>query len=560
MSSSSTDDKTENGSNTSAVVDTDKTEAEAVDNKESTEKEENDDFAGGESSSKRKRDETDLNGDSTNVDDDTSKKQRSTDDHNDDKPEESTKTANGESTEVSSSSSSDAVAAPAVGTVTITTPGGLSITVTTAENGMQTMIMKVTPDKVGQIIGSRGAIIQDIQMRSGAKAYVNQDFPPNVHREVNITGLAEQCEKAKDLIIKVVEEGPQAIHVNSMTGGPVTTSVVECTQQQVGKVIGTGGSVIKDIQSKSGAKIQIEQDFPPEVPRKINITGSSQAVTLAIQLVNTVMTTQSGPPAGTSMGSYGTGASAISSYGMQMSPGIGIPSAVVVGVGGESKQTIDVPRAAVGKIIGKGGETIQTIQKKSGARVTVNQEVPDGSPCHVLMTGNPQSLSVATALIQEILAGIQQGNMGGGMMMGGRGMMNPYGMMQGMNAYGYNNSGGGGMGSYGQYGYQQQGSQGGTGGYNMAAGAYGSYGPSAGSSSSNSGSVGGYGQSSMVASSGTTQSVWTEHKTDDGIPYWFNSATGVSQVMQKIVKIIIILYLFIQNEKLYHTLQWEPPN
>lgn len=42
----------------------------------------------------------------------------------------------------------------------------------------------------------------------------------------------------------------------------------------MGKVIGTGGSVIKDLQAKSGARIQIDQDFPPDVPRKINITGA----------------------------------------------------------------------------------------------------------------------------------------------------------------------------------------------------------------------------------------------------------------------------------------------
>jgi hypothetical protein len=41
----------------------------------------------------------------------------------------------------------------------------------------------------------------------------------------------------------------------------------------VGKVIGSGGAVIKELQAKSGARIQIEQDFPPDQPRKINITG-----------------------------------------------------------------------------------------------------------------------------------------------------------------------------------------------------------------------------------------------------------------------------------------------
>ena len=53
------------------------------------------------------------------------------------------------------------------------------------------------------------------------------------------------------------------------------------------------------------------------------------------------------------------------------------------GAGGEAKQTIDVQKSVVGKIIGKGGETITLVQRKSGAKVTVDQSVPEGQPCKV---------------------------------------------------------------------------------------------------------------------------------------------------------------------------------
>lgn len=58
------------------------------------------------------------------------------------------------------------------------------------------------------------------------------------------------------------------------------------------------------------------------------------------------------------------------------------------GVGGEAKQTIDVQKSVVGKIIGKGGETITLIQRKSGAKVTVDQSVPEGQPCKVSLGVN----------------------------------------------------------------------------------------------------------------------------------------------------------------------------
>ena len=59
--------------------------------------------------------------------------------------------------------------------------------------------------------------------------------------------------------------------------------------------------------------------------------------------------------------------------------------------GGEIKQSIEVPKAVVGKIIGKGGETITLIQRKSSAKVTVDQSVPDGMPCKVTLLLNLES-------------------------------------------------------------------------------------------------------------------------------------------------------------------------
>ena len=61
------------------------------------------------------------------------------------------------------------------------------------------------------------------------------------------------------------------------------------------------------------------------------------------------------------------------------------------GGGGEMKQTIDVPKSVVGKIIGKGGETITTIQRKSGSKVTVDQSVPEGMPCKVFTSSTTTS-------------------------------------------------------------------------------------------------------------------------------------------------------------------------
>eukprot|EP01034_Spumella_vulgaris_P030353 gene30353-37555_t len=449
------------------------------------------------------------------------------------------------------------------------------------------MMIEVSQDKVGQIIGSKGAIIQEIQMRSGAKAFINQDFPDGANRQVNLTGTPQQVKTASDLINLIIEQGPQAIHTNSIGGGTSITSIMDCSQDDVGKVIGTKGATIKELQSKSGARIQIDQDFPSDAPRKINITGSAAAVAIAAQLITTVMTQgaaaagltgggggnnfnggfgggggggnhyggggmgqpygqQGGGMYGQQGGMYGGGMMGQQPYGQG-----GMGGGAMGGPGGEGKQQMDVPKSIVGKIIGRGGETIGMIQRKSGARVQVEQNVPEGTPCKIMMSGSPQALQAATTLIQEIIMSAPDGRQAfGGMMptpvpVAGGGAPGGYGMPQ-MQQQPYGMQGAYGMPmqqpQYGAYGgYPQQQSMGAAPygqaqpQYGMpAGGGYQAYGAAAAGVAPVAGAYGqpaAYGAPAVVAAPkvATPAVVWTEHKTDDGITYWYNASTGVSQ-------------------------------
>ena len=135
-------------------------------------------------------------------------------------------------------------------------------------------VLKVPCDKVAQIIGSKGAIIQEIQTRTGVTVDVSKESLDGINRSVRLTGNESQIKSASDLIKLILDQGPSAIYSNQCLGASVTTAVIECSMNQVRKVIGTGGSVINEIESQSGAKIQIEQDLPPDVPRKIKISGN----------------------------------------------------------------------------------------------------------------------------------------------------------------------------------------------------------------------------------------------------------------------------------------------
>jgi far upstream element-binding protein len=226
-------------------------------------------------------------------------------------------------------------------------------------------IIEISQEKVGQIIGTKGAVIQDMQVRTGAKIFVKQDFPAGVNRQVTISGTPAQVKTAGDLVRLIIENGPTAIHVNSMSGGPLLHVVIDCAQALVGRVIGASGSTIKELQSRTGAKIQIDQNFPEGAPRKINVSGTQAAINMATQLISYVM--ENGPTlpplpgqvppmmgggAGAGMGMYG--------------PPPGSVHTVGAGAGGVQHQVMECAKAFVGKIIGRGGETINMIQQKSG--------------------------------------------------------------------------------------------------------------------------------------------------------------------------------------------------
>jgi far upstream element-binding protein len=462
--------------------------------------------------------------------------------------------------------------------VPVSSTGTVRIISETADS----MVIEIPPDKVGTVIGSKGMVIQEVQMRSGAKAVVNQEFPPGVPRQVNVNGTSLQMKNCYELIKKIIEVGPTAIHVNSLSGGPSITTTIEVSQQQIGKVIGTGGNTIKEIQSKSGARVQIDQDYPPEVPRKVNISGTSTAVNIAVQLVQTILA--GGNIQNQSSNYPMTPGSMMNNVPVPAYPRPSMPSMAVapamVAPGAEVRNTLDVAKAVIGKIIGKGGETIHSIQKKSGCKVTVDQQVPEGYPCKVNMVGTAQTVAIASYLIQEIMMGVPSSKIGANLPptisnsagaasmpnmsapMGGHHqqqqqppMGNPattaYGMpqYQGMpfpqQSYPYSYAPQ--MQYPGPYGMPQPGMYPGN-PYGqptapMAAqqpaatvGGYGAMPRAAGAYSHNTSTVPAQSRpqaspaSTAKKSNSGTASVWTEHKTDDGIPYWYNASTGVSQV------------------------------
>jgi far upstream element-binding protein len=445
------------------------------------------------------------------------------------------------------------------------------------------LVMEIPQERVGQVIGAKGAVIQDIQSRSGARVAVHQNFPPGVPRQVEIQGTREQINLGLELVRRIVETGPAATNNSGnsgMSGGPTISTTIECNQPQVGRIIGANGATIKDIQSKSGARVQIDQDYPPDVPRKINITGTAAAVSAAVQMVTQLIAQSGADQRGGGGGSsgfksggsgniygsqnqygnggggqqYGAGAPA---YNRQAPPApmlaASIPAAnpygpaPVMGMpggadGAEVRQVIDVSKSIVGKIIGKGGETIQNLIRKSGAHITVDQNVPEGYPCKVHVVGIAHNVNLAQSMIQEIQMGVHSNKVGLNLpppIVGNITTMPAYPPQQasvppnyGMPAYG--------MPPYNPYAPQPV-------QYNPyampATTAYNPYGqpmqpsyvpspapaPIMPAASARGGGGGAHNPPPAAAPPAAAANEWTEYKDDEGRSYWYSSKTGVSQ-------------------------------
>ena len=91
-----------------------------------------------------------------------------------------------------------------------------------------TQVIDIPKNKCGSIIGPKGSTINRLQVKSGAQVKLNQDFPEGHPCKLTITGQPHAVSVATDFVKKVLKDGPQAIHDNTLQGGPQVTEIVKC--------------------------------------------------------------------------------------------------------------------------------------------------------------------------------------------------------------------------------------------------------------------------------------------------------------------------------------------
>lgn len=143
---------------------------------------------------------------------------------------------------------------------------------------------------VGLVIGRNGETIRNLQDRSNAEIKVTPDEKANLdsdRRSIEITGRGDAINFAHQLISEIVMDarsrraphGP--LPGSFYNGQPVLQEVLTIPNEKVGLIIGKRGAAIRELQGKSGAKIQVTKDdsaIQSDGSRPVHITGTRAQV------------------------------------------------------------------------------------------------------------------------------------------------------------------------------------------------------------------------------------------------------------------------------------------
>jgi rRNA processing protein Krr1/Pno1 len=137
---------------------------------------------------------------------------------------------------------------------------------------------------VGRVIGKGGEMIRDLQARSGCRIDVDQNVPQGQPRIITYRGTRRTVEDAKKMVsLLCQEDGNETL----LPIGEAKRKQMSVPSSSIGKIIGRGGEMIRELQNKSQAKIQVDHSGNSQQGnmRSMTITGTSQAVLKAEEMV-----------------------------------------------------------------------------------------------------------------------------------------------------------------------------------------------------------------------------------------------------------------------------------
>jgi rRNA processing protein Krr1/Pno1 len=324
---------------------------------------------------------------------------------------------------------------------------------------------EISAQYVGKVIGKGGEMLRDLQARSGCRLDVDQNVPHGHPRILTYRGTRKKVDLAKQMVgiivtlIHFIDRTNNLLQVATLCtpqGNETTLPLGSATRKDlavpataVGKIIGRSGEMVRELQSRSQAKIQVDhtaKGFKADT-RLVSIVGTPEAVLKAEEMISFLVANPlldamkaikmlvedkmhrggkwgSGPPY-LNMPNQGQNMTPVDSSYNQQQPvaqhygappfhtagpstghGFVVPSQLQFGGYIERIQETEYFPAAkiyMGRIIGQKGVTINDLQKRSGCDIQINQDVPPGSDCIITIKGFRQSIEIAKQMLREII-------------------------------------------------------------------------------------------------------------------------------------------------------------
>mmetsp|Transcript_142634 Transcript_142634/g.263062 ORF Transcript_142634/g.263062 Transcript_142634/m.263062 type:complete len:796 (-) Transcript_142634:60-2447(-) len=263
-------------------------------------------------------------------------------------------------------------------------PGAPAISDLAGAGSEDNVEIHIPQQYVGWMKGSQGRQIKDIEIRSGAQVNIDQSTKELGYSRAVISGQPAAVAAACDLInseLARVTDRDGLISAPAEIGEAV--GEVQIPQKYVGWLKGSGGGQLRDMESKSGAQVKIDQSTREAGYSIAHITGNEQAVQICKGLMEAEL-------------------ARVQERDRVVEQHKAIPE--LHGNTGE----VRIPQQYVGWIKGAGGAQIKDIEGRTGACVTIDQSSQDKGYSRAMVYGEPDRVHMAVSIIQAELSRVME--------------------------------------------------------------------------------------------------------------------------------------------------------
>jgi polyribonucleotide nucleotidyltransferase len=220
--------------------------------------------------------------------------------------------------------------------------------------------IKVPDDKIGIVIGPKGAKIKMIQEKTGVNRIDTSGEMFTITGPAEAVGLAEQA--VNDLITK---------GYTALTFDDFSENYVMVMSNKFPDLIGKQGVVIRAIKEQLGVEVSIPKTGPKDKPWKVSVAVSAKNVEKAKEVVESIV-----------------------KFGHHE-----------VTHPGDDHAELDIPSWSYSFIIGKGGSELRHIQNNYKVRVSIPRDWDETDK--VIVVGEKNNVERCAVYIQKLLAGAE---------------------------------------------------------------------------------------------------------------------------------------------------------